>query len=74
LITKVEIMPTWDELFAQEEFRWKEPHERVVKLVPLLKGRGFHKIYDLGCGTGRHLGFLAHEGFEIYGSDILKRD
>lgn len=63
-------MPTWDELFKQEEFRWKEPHPRIVELVPLFKKRGFHKIYDLGCGTGRHLVFLAREGFEVYGSDI----
>lgn len=63
-------MPTWDELFKQEEFRWKEPHERVVELVPILRERGFHRVYDLGCGTGRHLVFLAHAGFEVYGSDI----
>jgi SAM-dependent methyltransferase len=63
-------MPTWDELFKQEEFQWKEPHERVVDLVPILKERGFHRVCDLGCGTGRHLVCLTRAGFEVYGSDI----
>lgn len=62
----------WDELFKREEFRWQEPHQRVVEFVPLLKERGLQRIYDLGCGTGRHLVFLAREGFEVCGSDISK--
>lgn len=63
-------MPTWDELFKQEEFRWKEPYSRVIELAKLFKEKGFKKIYDLGCGTGRHLVYLAKEGFAVYGSDI----
>jgi len=66
-------MSTWDELFKREEFRWQEPHQRVVEFVPLLKEGGFHRIYDLGCGTGRHLVFLAREGFEVHGTDISER-
>lgn len=63
-------MPTWDELFKQEEFRWREPHPQVIEFAKLLKERGFRRVLDLGCGTGRHLVYLAKEGFEVFGTDI----
>lgn len=65
-------MPVWNELFTQEEFRWKEPHEQVVALAALLKARGARRVLDLGCGAGRHLVFLARAGFEMYGMDIAE--
>ncbi len=63
-------MPTWDELFQQEEFRWREPHPAVVEFAKLLKARRLQRVLDLGCGTGRHLIYLAREGFEVHGTDI----
>jgi SAM-dependent methyltransferase len=63
-------MPTWDELFRQEEFRWREPYHGVFRFAKLLKEKGIQRVLDLGCGTGRHLVFLAREGFEVFGTDI----
>jgi ubiquinone/menaquinone biosynthesis C-methylase UbiE len=63
-------MPTWNELFTQEEFRWKHPHEQVVALVPHLRERGARRVLDLGCGAGRHVVYLAREGFAVCGLDI----
>ena len=63
-------MPIWDELFKREEFRWREAHERVVEFAQLLRERSSWRILDLGCGTGRHLVYLAKEGFEPFGIDI----
>ncbi|MCR4404557.1 MAG: class I SAM-dependent methyltransferase [Candidatus Acetothermia bacterium] len=63
-------MPTWDELFKREEFRWREPYPRGVEFAGLSKERGFRRVLDLGCGTGRHLVYLAREGFEVCGIDI----
>ncbi len=63
-------MPEWDELFNREEFRWKEPYGGLVEVVSKFKERGVKKIYDLGCGTGRHLVYLAKQGFSMYGADI----
>lgn len=62
-------MPTWNELFNQEEFRWKHPHEEVVELVPLLKERSAVRVLDLGCGAGRHLVHMAQCGFQMFGLD-----
>jgi ubiquinone/menaquinone biosynthesis C-methylase UbiE len=66
-------MPEWDELFKEEEFRLKEPNQSVVELVKIFKSRNFKKVFDLGCGTGRHLIYLAKQGFEVYGSDVSER-
>lgn len=63
-------MPTWDELFKREEFRWREPYPRVLEFARLLKERGSRRVLDLGCGTGRHLVYLAKEGFEPFGIDL----
>jgi len=66
-------MPEWDELFKEEEFRWAEPNQAVVELVKIFKSRNIKRILDLGCGTGRHLVYLAKQGFEVYGSDVSER-
>jgi ubiquinone/menaquinone biosynthesis C-methylase UbiE len=63
-------MPTWNELFTQEEYRWKNPHEQVVAFVPMLKARNAKRVLDLGCGAGRHTVDLAREGFQVCGIDI----
>ena len=65
-------MPTWNELFTQEEFRWKNPHAQVVALASQLRERGARRVLDLGCGAGRHVVYLAHEGFEVCGLDIAE--
>jgi ubiquinone/menaquinone biosynthesis C-methylase UbiE len=71
-LDKENLMPTWDELFMQEEFRWKNPHEQVVALVSLLRQRGARRVLDLGCGAGRHTVYLAREGFEVWAMDIAE--
>lgn len=63
-------MPSWDEIFKRGEFHRQEPHPLVVEFAQLLKERGARTVLDLGCGTGRHLAYLAQEGFNVYGADI----
>jgi len=66
-------MPEWDELFKDEQFRWQEPQDHVVAFVQELKQRSARRILDLGFGAGRHVIYLAREGFEVYGTDISPR-
>lgn len=65
-------MPNWNQLFTQEEFRWKDPHAQVIALVPLLRERNARRVLDLGCGAGRHTVYLAREGFDVYGIDMAE--
>jgi len=65
-------MPTWDELFKQEGFRPREPDHGVIRFAKLLKKKGLRRVLDLGCGAGRHLVYLAREGFEVHGIDIAE--
>ncbi len=60
----------WDNLFSRGEFIWKEPHDLVVELLPILEKIGAKRILDLGCGAGRHLVFLSDHGFISHGTDI----
>jgi len=46
------------------------PHEGVVKFLEYLKKLGAHQVLDLGCGDGRHMIFLAKQGFIPTGIDI----
>ncbi|HID87167.1 MAG TPA: class I SAM-dependent methyltransferase [Anaerolineae bacterium] len=66
-------MPTWNELFQDEQFIWKDPHPKVVALAAELKRREASRVLDLGCGAGRHTVFLAREGFAVCGSDVAER-
>ncbi|HEY3343985.1 MAG TPA: class I SAM-dependent methyltransferase [Anaerolineaceae bacterium] len=62
-------MPTWDALFHNEEFRWKEPHEQVIQFVDRFSPKRPARILDLGCGAGRHVVYLAAQGFQMVGLD-----
>ena len=74
-------MPEWDELFKQEEFRWREPDRAVAALAQDLKQRcsrsvgteGPGRVLDLGFGAGRHVVYLAREGFQVCGTDVSPR-
>jgi ubiquinone/menaquinone biosynthesis C-methylase UbiE len=50
-------------------FSWREPDELAVSLASEMRARGMRKVLDVGCGGGRHLLYLAKQGFEVYGTD-----
>lgn len=59
----------WDKLHAQSYHRAKYPNEPLVSFSVKNYKQG-DKILDLGCGSGRHMKFLAENGFKAYGCDI----
>lgn len=63
---------TWDEQWSDEKTiqKWLKPDRRFVKFSRELKSKDFKKAFDLGCGAGRHVVFLAKEGYETYASDF----
>ena len=54
-------------------YGWKTPHEKFGSLAAAMRQQGMQRMLDLGCGAGRHLVYLARQGFEVYGTDIDSR-
>lgn len=59
----------WDNIFVQRGKVFKEPHEDLPKLVQSFKDAGANKVLDLGCGTSRHVVYLARHDFSVFGLD-----
>lgn len=64
----------WDEIYAVEGRRAEYPDEFVIRFVNshLINDDeppGTKRVLDVGCGPGRHVAYLAREGFEAYGVD-----
>lgn len=41
----------------------------AIALAEEMRGRGMRRVLDVGCGGGRHLLYLAKQGFVVYGTD-----
>ena len=63
-------MPTWNDLFNEQENRWDEPFEDVVSLLDDGVIKKNSRVLDLGSGAGRHLKYLQTNGISSAGMDI----
>ncbi len=63
-------MVEWNQILRRKEYSPENPDRIVVNLASILEKRKADRVLDLGCGTGRHLIYLADLGFEAYGADI----
>ena len=63
-------MKQWNEIFKERGKVFLKPHEDMGRVVKAFKESGVKTVLDLGCGTGRHLVYLAKRGFRVYGFDI----
>lgn len=63
---------TWDEQWSKEKTinKWLKPSKILIDLVEKLDRSLFKRALDIGCGAGRHVIYLASEGFETYGTDF----
>lgn len=59
----------WDDLYKNANSLARYPHEQLVTFAMKNFPRG-GKILDLYCGAGRHMKFLAENGFKAYGCDV----
>nr|MDO8086659.1 class I SAM-dependent methyltransferase [Candidatus Sigynarchaeum springense] len=60
----------WDWKVVKDTAKWKKPDGAVMELAPLLSAWQKPRVYDLGCGLGRHLAFFSSIGCDVAGSDI----
>lgn len=60
----------WNELHSNARYQPQYPNDNLVRFVfRNFSSRGGSKILDLGCGAGRHVVFLAQNGYDTYGID-----
>lgn len=60
----------WEQLWRRGVVYSDTPQQEVVDLAQRLKARDRARVLDLGCGLGRHLLWLASEGFAACGCDV----
>ncbi len=60
----------WDEIFSDERFCSDLNPRKFVKdnMAKVLPSDG--TVLDIGCGCGRHLVYLAANGYRVYGIDL----
>ncbi len=58
---------TWFKLFLETQ---QYTAQEIAFIVRNLPNPPFHKILDVGCGSGRHSQHLAAQGYEIVGIDL----
>jgi len=63
---------SWEKIFKEKGRFFEKPHEDLPKLVRIFKKAKVKRVLDLGCGSGRHVVYLAKHGFEVYGFDLSK--
>ena len=56
----------WDSGYAKKAGTI-EPEVRMLALR--IRELGFRRVLDAGCGAGRHVAYLAREGFEVFAVD-----
>jgi len=69
-------MATWDELFAEGKLIARVPEASVLTFASNLESAFTERplrIWDLGCGAGRHTCALAARGYAVHGSDASPR-
>jgi ubiquinone/menaquinone biosynthesis C-methylase UbiE len=60
----------WERIYQQEGDLGFRVLPKIRRIAGVFKTINFHKILDLGCGTGRHAIFLAQNGFYVQADDL----
>lgn len=61
----------WDEKWTDPNVvrEWSVPLEEVTVFAGRMKREEKRRVCDIGCGAGRHVVYLAREGFDVLGLD-----
>jgi ubiquinone/menaquinone biosynthesis C-methylase UbiE len=58
----------WNHILPEKAYSFEEPDDSVIILTKSLpKGKA---ALDLACGAGRHVIYLAEQGFDVTGADV----
>lgn len=60
----------WDRALGEMPGRWTETAGELRLFADLAAREGARRVYDIGCGAGRHTAYLAMRGFEVTASDV----
>ena len=63
----------WNQIFNKDGHVFREIHPAVPGFVKLLKESGGNRVLDLGCGSGRHVVYLAQQGIRVFGFDLAAK-
>ena len=69
-------MPTWEEIFTEGKYIRGGTSKHVYDFSYLIKNEFKDKnlkIWDVGCGAGRHTVFFARHGFQTFATDISNK-
>lgn len=62
-------MQKWNRIYKQYK-TYGAPLDHISELGKMFKERRVKNILDLGCGSAKHIAYLAKQEFSLYGIDI----
>jgi len=62
----------WERIYRQQGDLQFDVLPKITRALESFKKRGYEKVLDLGCGTGKHSIFLAQKGFDVYATDMSR--